>query len=106
MNDLADVITLVRPGPMRSGLTDTYLRRRFGDEPVTFPHPLLEETLKKTYGCILYQEDVMNVCMVLAGYDENEADAVRKILGKKQVEAAKKAGEKFTLACDARGIAR
>lgn len=106
MNDLADVITLVRPGPMRSGLTDTYLRRRFGEEAVTFPHPLLEETLKKTYGCILYQEDVMNVCMVLAGYDENEADAVRKILGKKQVEAARKAGEKFVLACDARGVDR
>lgn len=106
MADLADVITLVRPGPMRSGLTDTYLRRRFGEEPVSFPHPLLEQTLSKTYGCILYQEDVMNVCMVLAGYDENEADAVRKILGKKKVEEARKAGEKFVLACDDRGISR
>ena len=106
MADLADVITLVRPGPMRSGLTDTYLRRRFGEEAVSFPHPLLEKTLAKTYGCILYQEDVMNVCMVLAGYDENEADAVRKILGKKKVEEARKAGEKFVLACDANGIDR
>lgn len=104
LSDLADVITLVRPGPMRSGLTDTYLRRRFGEETVSFPHPLLKETLAKTYGAILYQEDVMNVCMVLAGYDENEADAVRKILGKKKVEEAKVAGEKFVSACIARGV--
>lgn len=104
VSDLADVITLVRPGPMRSGLTDTYLRRRFGEEAVTFPHPLLEQTLAKTYGCILYQEDVMNVCMVLAGYDENEADGVRKILGKKKVEEAKAAGEKFIRSCVARGV--
>lgn len=104
--ELADVITLVRPGPMRSGLTDTYLRRRHGEEAVSFPHPLLEQTLATTYGCILYQEDVMNVCMVLAGYDENQADGVRKILGKKKVEEAKKAGEKFVLACDANGIER
>jgi DNA polymerase-3 subunit alpha len=106
MAELADVITLVRPGPMRSGLTDTYIRRRFGEEKVSFPHPLLEQTLAGTYGTILYQEDVMNVCMVLAGYNENQADEVRKILGKKKVEEAKAAGEKFVLACDERGIER
>jgi DNA polymerase-3 subunit alpha len=103
---LADVITLVRPGPMRSGLTDMYIRRRRGEEDVDYPHPLLEQTLAKTYGAILYQEDVMNVCMVLAGYDENEADKVRKMLGKKQVSEAAEAGRKFVNACVERGIDR
>lgn len=93
--DLADAITLVRPGPKNSGLTETYMKRRAGEEPVTFPEPRLEQVLGKTYGCMLYQEDIMQVCIVLAGYDGNEADGVRKILGKKQVEKVAKAGEEF-----------
>lgn len=93
--DLADVITLVRPGPMRSGLTETYFRRRNGEEEVTYQDPRLEAILSKTHGTILYQEDIMAVCMTLAGYDSNEADDVRKILGKKKVELVQTAGEKF-----------
>lgn len=93
--DLADAITLVRPGPRRSGLTDTYFRRRNGEEAVTYQDPRLEAILSKTYGTMLYQEDIMAVCMTLAGYDSNEADGVRKILGKKKVELVQSAGEKF-----------
>lgn len=93
--ELADVITLGRPGPMRSGLTDTYFRRRNGEEEVTYPDPRLESVLAKTYGCMLYQEDIMAVCITLAGYASDEADVVRKVLGKKQVEKAKIEGEKF-----------
>ena len=93
--ELADVTTLVRPGPTRSGLTETYLRRREGDEPVHVEDGRLAEVLSKTYGTMLYQEDIMAVCMVLAGYDSNEADEVRKILGKKKVDLARAAGEKF-----------
>lgn len=105
VHDLADVITLVRPGPQRSGLTETYFRRRNGDEPVTYPDPRLEKVLAKTYGTILYQEDVMQTCMVLGGYTSNEADDVRKILGKKKVEAVAKAGEKFLARVIERGMA-
>jgi DNA polymerase-3 subunit alpha len=93
--ELADVITLVRPGPMRSGLTEIYFRRRNGEEEVTYQDPRLEAILSKTYGTMLYQEDIMAVCMTLAGYDSNEADGVRKILGKKKVELVQSAGEKF-----------
>lgn len=93
--ELADVITLVRPGPKRSGLTDIYFRRRMGDEEVTYLDPRLEKILSGTYGTMLYQEDILAVCMTLAGYDSNEADAVRKILGKKKVELVEAAGEKF-----------
>lgn len=93
--DLADLVTIVRPGPRNSKLTDTYLRRRNGEEEVTYPDPRLEGVLAKTYGCLLYQEDIMQTCMVLGGYDSNEADQVRKILGKKKVELVAAAGQEF-----------
>lgn len=95
VDELAAVITLVRPGPMRSGLTETYFRRRNGEEEVYYPDPRLESVLGGTYGCMLFQEDIMAVCMTLAGYDSNEADKVRKILGKKKVELAAEEGRKF-----------
>lgn len=93
--DLAAVMTVVRPGPMRSGLTESYLRRRQGLEPVTYPDARLEAFLGDTYGSMIYQEQVMATCMNLAGYDSTEADAVRKLLGKKQVEKVVAAGEEF-----------
>lgn len=95
VDDLATVITLGRPGPLRSGLVETYLRRRAGEEPVTFSDPRLERALGRSYGTIIYQEDVMAVCQLLAGYTLTEADGVRKILGKKLVERVAKAGEEF-----------
>lgn len=93
--DLAAVMTVVRPGPMRSGLTESYLRRRAGLEPVTYLDPRMEEFLGDTYGSMIYQEQVMAACMTLAGYDSTEADGVRKLLGKKQVEKVVAAGEEF-----------
>lgn len=102
--ELADMITLVRPGPTRSGLTAIYLRRRNGEEEVSFPDPRLEQVLAKTFGTLLYQEDIMQTCMVLAGYDSVEADGVRKILGKKQVEKVAAAGEKFVQGCVENGM--
>lgn len=102
--DLADVITLVRPGPDRSGLTKTYFRRRSGQEPVSVPDPRLESVLTKTYGCIVYQEDVMRTCMILGGYSEDEADRVRKILGKKQVEKVEAEGREFLERVVSRGM--
>lgn len=93
--DLAAVMTVVRPGPMRSGLTESYLRRRAGLEPVTYIDDRLEAFLGDTYGSMIYQEQVMATCMNLAGYDSTEADGVRKLLGKKQVEKVVAAGEEF-----------
>lgn len=104
MAELADMITLVRPGPRRSGLTDKYLARRDGRETVSFPDPRMETVLAKTYGTLLYQEDIMAACMVLAGYDGNEADEVRSILGKKKVEKIPAAGGKFITAAVERGM--
>lgn len=93
--DIADSITIGRPGPMRSGLDKTYFRRREGKEKVKYPDSRMEAVLSKTLGAMLYQEDIMALCMVLANYDSNEADYVRKILGKKKPEEAKEEGVKF-----------
>lgn len=104
LQDLADVITLDRPGPMRSGLDKAYINRRFGKAPVTYVDPRLETVLDKTYGVMLYQEDIMNIAMTLAGYDQEEADKLRKILGKKLVDQARVEGQKFIPACIERGM--
>lgn len=93
--ELCDMITLVRPGPMRSGLTETYLKRRAGLEPVGYPDPRMERILGPSQGCMIYQEQIMSACIVLGGYTSDEADEVRKILGKKKVEKIGPAGQEF-----------
>lgn len=104
--DLCAILTLVRPGPMRSGLTDSYIRRRDGREPVTYAHPLLEPVLKNTYGTMIYQEDIMGTVKVIAGYDSAEADQVRKILGKKKVDKVAAEGQRFVSRSVERGVDR
>lgn len=103
---LSDVITLIRPGPKRSGLTDQYFRRKSGAEPVTLIDDRLGPVLSKSFGCILYQEDVMNACKVLGGYSGEEADQVRSILGKKKVEAIRKEATRFVDRCSSLGMRR
>ncbi|THA72450.1 DNA polymerase III subunit alpha [Streptomyces sp. A0642] len=95
IGELADMITIVRPGPANSGLTDLYLRRRAGEQAVTYPDERLRRVLEPTYGAMIYQEQVMAVTRLLAGYDESEADTVRRILGKKKVSAIQAAGQEF-----------
>jgi DNA polymerase III subunit alpha len=104
MADLSDLVTIVRPGPRNSGLTETYLKRRAGLEDVTYPDPRLEKVLAKTYGALLYQEQIMQTTMVLGGYDSNEADEVRKILGHKQIERVAAAGQEFIARATAGGM--
>lgn len=98
--ELSDMVTIVRPGPKNSGLTDAYLRRRAGEQDVSYPDPRLERVLGATHGCMIYQEQVMAVPRIIAGYDESEADAVRKILGKKKVAAIESAGREFLSRAD------
>lgn len=106
LSEFADALTLVRPGPSRSGLKDLYLARRAGESPIDFPDPRLEQVLAKTYGTLLYQEDIMATCMVLAGYDSIRADEVRSILGKKKVEKVASAGREFVAGCVDNGMDR
>jgi len=84
--DLVATNALIRPGPLDSGMTDVYIRRKLGQEPVTYPHPDLERTLEPTYGIIVYQEQVMRIANVLAGFTLGEADVLRKAVGKKKAD--------------------
>ncbi|MGH7504808.1 MAG: DNA polymerase III subunit alpha, partial [Longimicrobiales bacterium] len=84
--DLIATNALIRPGPLDSGMTDVYIRRKLGREAVRYPHALLEDVLSSTYGVITYQEQVMRVAQVLAGFTLAEADVLRKAVGKKDAE--------------------
>lgn len=88
IEDLAIIGALNRPGPIRSGAPDSFIRRRRGEEAVTYDHPILEPILEPTYGWFLYQEQVIRFFAEM-GYSESDADAVRKILGKKKPEEMK-----------------
>jgi DNA polymerase-3 subunit alpha len=81
LEDIIALISLYRPGPMEN--IPTYIRRKLGQEEIAYPHPLLEPTLKETYGVIVYQEQVMEIARVLAGYSLGSADILRRAMGKK-----------------------
>lgn len=84
--DIISLVALFRPGPLQSGMVDDFINRRHGRARVEYPHPLLESVLRPTYGMILYQEQVMQIAQILAGYTLGSADLLRKAMGKKKVE--------------------
>ncbi len=79
--DIIAMVALYRPGPMDN--IPTYINRKHGEEPVDCLHPLLESILKETYGVIIYQEQVMQIAQVMAGYSLGQADLLRRAMGKK-----------------------
>jgi DNA polymerase III subunit alpha len=79
--DIIAMVALYRPGPMDN--IPSYINRKHGEEPVELLHPLLEGILKETYGVIIYQEQVMQIAQVLAGFSLGEADLLRRAMGKK-----------------------
>ncbi len=81
IEDIIALISLYRPGPMDN--IPTYVKRKHGEEEINYPHPLLEPILKETYGVIVYQEQVMEIARVLAGYSLGAADLLRRAMGKK-----------------------
>ena len=102
--DLVATNALIRPGPLDSGMTDVYIRRKLGREPVRYPHPKLEEVLKPTYGVITYQEQVMRMAQVLADFTLAEADVLRKAVGKKDMALIQKEVGKFKERALAAGV--
>lgn len=84
IEDLTAALSLYRPGPMDS--IPTYLENRRHPEKIHYKHPLLKDILDVTYGCIVYQEQVMMICRVLAGYSFGRADIVRRAMAKKKPE--------------------
>ena len=84
--EIIALVALFRPGPLQSGMVDDFIDRKHGRAKVQYPHPDLEPILKPTYGVILYQEQVMQIAQVLAGYTLGGADILRRAMGKKKPE--------------------
>jgi DNA polymerase III subunit alpha len=102
--DLVATNALIRPGPLDSGMTDVYIRRKLGREQTTYPHALLEEVLASTYGVMTYQEQVMRMAQVLAGFSLAEADVLRKAVGKKDAELIRREVARFIERAVANGV--
>ncbi|MFA5676802.1 MAG: DNA polymerase III subunit alpha [Pseudomonas sp.] len=91
LEDMIALVALFRPGPLQSGMVDDFINRKHGREQISYPHPDyqyagLEPVLKPTYGIILYQEQVMQIAQVMAGYTLGGADMLRRAMGKKKPE--------------------
>jgi len=105
-DDLVATNALMRPGPLDSGMNNVYIRRKRGEEPVRYLLPELKEILEPTYGVIVYQEQVMRIASVLAGFSLAEADVLRKAVGKKKQELIDEELGRFVARCVERGHKR
>src|SRR3569623_1950225 len=104
LEDIIALVALFRPGPLQSGMFDDFIMRKKGKAQITYPHPLLEPILKPTYGVIVYQEQVMQIAQVLAGYTLGGADLLRRAMGKKKPEEMAKQRDIFSKGAQDRGI--
>ena len=94
-DDIIAMLALYRPGPLGSGMVEQFIRRKHGIEEVIYSLPQLEETLKETYGVIVYQEQVMRIAQIVANYTLGGADLLRRAMGKKKAEAMAEQRERF-----------
>jgi DNA polymerase-3 subunit alpha len=97
------LVALYRPGPLNNGLHTEYAERKHGRRQVTYPHPDLEPVFARTYGVMIYQEQVMQLAEALAGFSMGEADTLRKAMGKKKLEVLMPFKEKFIAGAVERG---
>ncbi|CAN7496121.1 DNA polymerase III subunit alpha [Pseudomonas sp. LjRoot71] len=109
LEDMIALVALFRPGPLQSGMVDDFINRKHGREPISYPHQDyqyagLEPVLKPTYGIILYQEQVMQIAQVMAGYTLGGADMLRRAMGKKKPEEMAKQRGGFIEGCANNGI--
>ena len=104
LDDLIALNALYRPGPLRSGMVDDFIARKHGKVKVTYEVKELEPILADTYGVIAYQEQVMRVASVLAGFTLGEADLLRKAMGKKKADVMQAQRRKFVDGAVSRGI--
>ncbi|HQU06319.1 MAG TPA: DNA polymerase III subunit alpha [Ferrovaceae bacterium] len=102
--DIIALMALNRPGPLQSGMVDDFINRKQGKAKVDYFHQLLEPVLTPTYGVIVYQEQVMQIAQVLAGYTLGAADLLRRAMGKKLPEEMAKQRSQFIEGASVRGI--
>ncbi len=100
--DIIAMVALYRPGPMDN--IPTYINRKHGEEPVDCLHPLLEATLKETYGVIIYQEQVMQIAQLMSGFSLGQADLLRRAMGKKDKAEMAKQQEVFVAGALKNGV--
>ena len=91
--DIIAMVALYRPGPMQ--FIDSFIRRKHGEEPITYLHPGLENSLKSTYGIMIYQEQFMQISKEWCGFTGGQADTLRKAVGKKKIDLMKKVKPEF-----------
>ncbi|MBI3551996.1 MAG: DNA polymerase III subunit alpha [Elusimicrobia bacterium] len=94
-DDIVSLIALYRPGPMQSGMLDMFVERKHGKKKIAYDHELMEPILKDTYGCIVFQEQVMEISKKLADFTPGQADGLRKAMGKKIPEELEKMRDTF-----------
>ena len=106
-DDLVALVALFRPGPLQSGMVDDFITRKHATNKsdIDYLHPDLKPVLEETYGVILYQEQVMQIAQVLAGYSLGAADLLRRAMGKKKPEEMAKQREIFMSGALERGVA-
>ena len=108
--DVIAVLALYRPGPMDAGMTEDFVKRKNGIEPVSYFFddfaPILEPILKPTYGVIVYQEQVMQIVQEIGGFSLGEADIIRRAMGKKNIEYMKQKAEEFADGAVKKGLKR
>ena len=97
--DIVSILALYRPGPLGSGMVDDFVSCKNGRKPVTFSHPLLKPLLHETYGVMVYQEQIMQLVQVLAGFSLGQADLLRRAIGKKIPEVLEEQRSKFVEGC-------
>ncbi len=103
--DLVVEVAIIRPGPIVGNMVHPYLARRRGDEPVTYAHPLLEPVLKRTLGVPLFQEQLLRMAMVVAGFSGGEAEELRRAMGfKRSVKRMQQIETRLRAGMEANGI--
>ena len=105
MDDMVALVALYRPGPLSSGMTDSYVECKHGRKEVEYPHACLEPILAETYGTIVYQEQVMQTAQRMAKYSLGEADLLRRAMGKKDEAEMRRQRERFLAGAEAEGFA-
>ncbi len=104
VREVAAIVALYRPGPMAH--IPRFIRCKHGQEKIEYPHPLLKDLLEETYGVIVYQDQVMRIAQIIAGYTLGQADVLRRAMGKKKKEEMVKQREKFIEGAAANNISK
>jgi DNA polymerase-3 subunit alpha len=101
--DIIAVLALYRPGPLNSGMVDDFIKRKRGEQQIEYFHDSLKDCLSPTYGVIVYQEQVMQIAQIIAGYSLGGADLLRRAMGKKKAEEMAQQREIFVKGALAKG---